>query len=178
MRDSSVQTICLGRAPANIHDTSTPCGTPCQPLPHFHAWRSGAPSWWLRVYVARDEREKEPRGETRRARQRNGEQRARACRVETAWEAAAAAGAGARSASARPRACAAMLCARAQIVNLGLGPHPPVFHSSSCAFSYAPKKTKPPSVIQPTRGPMPAKSAPAPSSAAIVCSERSVPRPA
>ena len=65
----------------------------------------------------------------------------------------------------------------AQSVNFGFAPHAPLFHRRSCAFSYAPKKTKPPIVIQPKRGTTPAKSAPAPSSATIVRRPRSVPSP-
>ena len=65
----------------------------------------------------------------------------------------------------------------AQSMNFGFAPHAPLFHRRSCAFSYAPKKTKPPIVIQPKRGTTPAKSAPAPSSATIVRRPRSVPSP-
>jgi hypothetical protein len=56
-----------------------------------------------------------------------------------------------------------------------LAPHAPESQSSAIAFSYAPKKNSPPMVIQPTRGWMPLKSAPAPSSRAIVRSVSIVP---
>mmetsp|Transcript_52068 Transcript_52068/g.111371 ORF Transcript_52068/g.111371 Transcript_52068/m.111371 type:complete len:224 (+) Transcript_52068:162-833(+) len=54
-------------------------------------------------------------------------------------------------------------------------PHAPDAQSIDIDFSYAPKKTYPPNVIQPTRGPMPWKSALAPSSFTIVCSVETVP---